>query len=108
MELLQKIGILLDERIITAASGADDFVITGGKKLSGTVDIRPSKNGALHLMCAALINSGTTILHNIPRNQEILRLIEVFESMNIGVSWTDAHSVSIKVPTKIKTEKIKN
>jgi UDP-N-acetylglucosamine 1-carboxyvinyltransferase len=108
VELLEKIGTLLGERIITTAPSTDDFVITGGKKLSGSISVRPSKNGALHLMCAALINNGTTILHNIPRNQEILRLIEVFESMNIAVTWIGAHSVSIKVPTKINVDTLRN
>ncbi|MFZ4499925.1 MAG: UDP-N-acetylglucosamine 1-carboxyvinyltransferase [Minisyncoccia bacterium] len=104
MELLEKIGLLLGERIITTASGTDDFIINGGKKLSGTVTIRPSKNGALHLLCAALINKGTTILHNIPRNQEILRILEVFESMDISVTWNDVSTLSIKLPKKIKTD----
>ena len=107
VELLEKIGTVLGERIVTTASGTDDFIIRGGKKLSGSVAIRPSKNGALHLMCAALINTGTTILHNIPRNQEILRLIEVFQSMDIAVSWIDTHSISIKLPKKIKTSALK-
>jgi UDP-N-acetylglucosamine 1-carboxyvinyltransferase len=107
MELLEKISLLLEERILGNNIGTDDFIINGGKKLSGSVDIRPSKNGALHLMCAALINKGTTVLHNIPRNQEILRLIEVFESMDIRVTWIDAHSVSIKVPAKVRTDHLK-
>lgn len=108
MELLEKIGTLLGERIVTAASGTDDFVITGGKKLTGSIEVKPSKNGALHLMCAALINKGVTTLHNIPRNQEILRLIEVFDSMNITVTWIGAHSITIKVPSHIKTDKLKH
>lgn len=103
IELLGKINRVLGERIITAGDGTDDFVIKGGKPLSGTIETRPSKNGALHLMCAALINRGTTTLHNIPRNQEILRLIEVLESMKIAVSWIDQNSLTIKVPKKIAT-----
>lgn len=106
IELLGKINKVLGERIISITSGTDDFIIRGGKKLSGTVETRPSKNGALHLMCAALVNKGTTTLHNIPRNQEILRLLEVFDSIGIAATWIAEHSLTIKVG-KINTKALK-
>lgn len=106
IELLEKINKILGERVITTAASTDDFIIKGGKKLSGTVETRPSKNGALHLMCAALVNKGVTTLHNIPRNQEILRLIEVFDSIGAHVTWITQNSLTVKVG-KINTSKLK-
>ncbi len=64
-----------------------DFKIQGGKKLHGQIDCNTSKNGAMGLVCAALINKGITTLHGIPRIEEISRMIEVFKSIGIG---TDA------------------
>lgn len=75
-----------------------DFEITGGRKLKGTIPTNASKNGALGLFCASLLNKGTTILHRIPRIQEIYRLIEIFESMGVNISWIDDNSVKIKTP----------
>ncbi len=62
-----------------------DFRIQGGKKLSGSIACNTSKNGAMGLVCAALINKGTTTLHGIPRIEEISRMLEVFKSLGITV-----------------------
>lgn len=62
-----------------------DFKIQGGKKLSGSIVTNSSKNGALGLLCASLINKGTTTLYGIPRIEEISRMIEVFKSLDITV-----------------------
>lgn len=83
-----------------------DFEITGGHKLKGTIPTNASKNGALGLFCAALLNKGTTTLHRIPRIQEIYRLIEVFESMGIDIKWIDNNIVRIRRPKKFTISKI--
>jgi UDP-N-acetylglucosamine enolpyruvyl transferase len=48
-----------------------DFEIKGGHKLSGSIATNTSKNGALGLFCASLLNKNVTTLHGIPRIQEI-------------------------------------
>ena len=70
-----------------------DFKIHGGRTLSGSITCNTSKNGAMGLVCAALINKGTTTLHGIPRIEEINRMLEVFKSLNIVVeSLPDLHT----------------
>jgi UDP-N-acetylglucosamine 1-carboxyvinyltransferase len=104
IELLTKINTALGSRIISAQNETqmktDDFIIRGGKKLSGTIRTNPSKNGALGLICASIMNTGTTTLHNVPRIEEIYRIIEVFQSMHIDIRWIGDHSLSIKVDPK--------
>jgi len=85
---------------------SDDYEIEGGHKLSGTVVTNASKNGATHLFAAALINRGRTVIHNIPRIEDISRLIEVFKSIGIEVEWIGKNSVSIKPPDKFAIKKI--
>ena len=76
----------------------DDFEIEGGRKLSGQITTNASKNGAMHLFAAALVNRGRTTLHNIPRIEEVNRFIEVFESLGVKVAWTGEHTLSIEPP----------
>ena len=76
-----------------------DFKINGNKKLSGRVKTNTSKNGAMGLMCASLVNQGKTILHGIPRIEEVYRMIEIMQSINIKVDWIDKRSLQI-IPTK--------
>lgn len=83
-----------------------DFKVTGGRKLRGSVTTNPSKNGALGLMCAALLNRGETTLHGIPKIEEVNRLVELFTSIGIEVKWTGPQSLKIKIPAKFNLNKI--
>ena len=83
-----------------------DFQINGGKKLHGTIKTNFSKNGSVGLLCASLLNSGTTTLHGIARIEEVYRVIEILESIGVKVSWQDHNTVVITPPQKFKLENI--
>lgn len=87
-----------------------NFRIRGGKKLKGSVDINSSKNGAVGLLCASLLNRGTTVLTHMPKIEEVHRLIEVLESLGVAVTWseskTNGNTVTIVPPKKISFETI--
>jgi UDP-N-acetylglucosamine 1-carboxyvinyltransferase len=63
------------------------FKVTGGKKLKGEVTIGTSKNGAMALLSAALLNRSPTTLHKVPKIEEVYRLLEVLESIGVSVTW---------------------
>ncbi len=84
----------------------DDFRIIGGKKLHGTIETNTSKNGALGLFCAALLNKKETVFHGIPRIEEMARIIEIFESIGVKIEWIKKNSVRIIPPKKFELEKI--
>lgn len=98
---LVKISDVLNHKIIKI-SGTADFKIHGGKKLSGSVNTNTSKNGALALMMAALLNKGKTVLKDVPQIEEIKRVIELFDEVGISTSWIGDHDLEIKLPNKIK------
>src|SRR3989344_5893076 len=102
---LEKISRALDHKLISLDESID-FRITGGRKLSGSVTTNPSKNGALGLICASLVNRSKTILHGIPRIEEVNRLIEVLVSMGVGVSWTGDQTLEIRPPKKFKLSQV--
>jgi len=83
-----------------------DFRIYGGFHLNGTVTTNTSKNGAMGLLCAALLNKGTTILHGIPRIEEVNRIIEVFESIGVKVEWLKPGTLRITPPKELDLDKI--
>ncbi|MCD8563982.1 MAG: helix-turn-helix domain-containing protein, partial [Candidatus Pacebacteria bacterium] len=98
---LVKISRVLGENIIALNNyRRDDFRIRGGKKLHGSIETNTSKNGALGLMCASLLNKGTTVLHGIPHIEEINRIIELFESIGVEITWVRDHSIKIKAPKR--------
>lgn len=44
----------------------DEFVINGGARLSGTVQVSGAKNAALPIMAAALLGEGRSVINNVP------------------------------------------
>jgi UDP-N-acetylglucosamine 1-carboxyvinyltransferase len=84
--------------------GEMNFIVDGDKKLSGTVITSRSKNGAVALLAASLLNRGTTTLRNVPKIEEVNRLIEVLRSIGVKVEWKK-HDV-ILTPQKIKLDSI--
>ncbi len=103
---LQKISTILERSLIKVSNSTDDFKIVGGRKLSGTVQTNTSKNGALGLFCASLLNRSTTTLHGIPHIEEISRIIEIFESIGIRVEWVEKNTIKITPPKKFKLDDI--
>ena len=104
-EMLSKISAVLDQEIITLGSGAVNFKVEGGKKLSGKIKTRTAKNSAVTLLCASLLNNGKTILKNMPRIEEVFRIIEVLESIGVGVKWNN-YDIEITPPKKPKISNI--
>jgi UDP-N-acetylglucosamine 1-carboxyvinyltransferase len=64
-----------------------NFQIDGGHKLTGTVITKTSKNGAMGVICASLLNRGQTIIKNVPRIEEVYRMTEVLESIGVSAKW---------------------
>lgn len=104
-ELLSKISKVLEHQIV-AINNSIDFQINGGKKLSGSITTNYSKNGAVGLLCASLLNRGKTTLHGIARIEEVNRVIEILESIGVSVKWIDKNSVLITPPLVFTMDKM--
>jgi len=100
-DMLKKISNALGKNLLTLSVGSVSLDIRGGKKLEGIIETNTSKNGAVGLLCAALLNQGKTTLKHMPRIEEVHRLIEVLESIGVSVVWHGS-DVVITPPKKFK------
>lgn len=64
-----------------------NFAVEGGHKLKGSVTIGTSKNGAMGILSAALLNRAPTTLGNVPHIEEVYRMVEVLESIGMQAVW---------------------
>lgn len=103
--MLRKISKALNKNLISPTPGSMNLEIHGGKTLSGTIETNTSKNGAVVLLCAALLNKGTTTLHRVPRIEEVYRLLEVLESIGVKIEWNDC-TLTITPPKRFKLAQI--
>lgn len=65
------------------------FLITGGKKLEGEIDIFGNKNSALKLIPAVLVSASKSILTNVPNISDVRVLIEIIEKLGAKTSFKD-------------------
>ena len=90
------------------------FVITGGKKLSGTVRVSGSKNVALKALVAACLTSETVTIHNIPLISDFTVMVNIMRELGAEVVITDhtaqvtmdkfsTHEISLEEAAKART-----
>ena len=100
---LAKIGDILGRQILSISKSID-FEIEGGRQLSGSVKTNYSKNGAINMLCASLVNRGKTILHGIPHIEEVNRYTEIMQSIGVSIRWVGDDTLEIIPPVKMNLE----
>lgn len=73
----------------------ESFEIIGGKRLSGTIDVRGSKNATTPILAATLLSPERSVISNVPRIEDVFRMLEIVESMGAMVEWLDNRTVAI-------------
>lgn len=63
--------------------------ITGGRALTGQVDVAGSKNCALAIMSAVVLAEGTTVLHNVPDVSDTRIKARLLERFGAKVAWRE-------------------
>ena len=63
----------------------EKFIINGGKKLNGSVEIRGAKNAALKAFAAALLTNKSVTLKNVPEVEDVSRITELIKSLGVKV-----------------------
>ncbi|EDK72643.1 transcriptional regulator, XRE family [candidate division TM7 genomosp. GTL1] len=105
MEMLARISDVLNSEIVSIAhAGTLNFRIHGGHELSGEIEVKTSKNAAVALLCASLLNRGTTTLRRVARIEEVNRIIEVLNSIGVKTRWLGESDLEITPPGRLKLE----
>lgn len=106
MEMLGRISDVLNKQIVSLGSGSVNLYVEGGHELSGEITLKTSKNAAVALLAASLLNRGTTTLKSVARIEEVNRLIEVLESIGVKTRWLPGNDLEIKPPAKLNINKM--
>ena len=105
IEMIARISEVLNNNIVTVNhSGKMNFRVSGGKKLSGEIRVKTSKNAAVGLLCASLLNKGKTTLRKVARIEEVNRIIEVLNSIGVKTRWLNGSDLEIVPPARLKLE----
>src|SRR3990167_3742631 len=107
LETLGRISDVLNKQIISLGEGAVNLRVEGGQKLKGEVELKTSKNATVAILCASLLNRGTTRIKKVPRIEEVNRIVEVLQSIGVHIRWPNENDLEIKVPANLNLENMK-
>ncbi|MES2970745.1 MAG: UDP-N-acetylglucosamine 1-carboxyvinyltransferase [Patescibacteria group bacterium] len=106
LETLGRISDVLKKPLISISGGAVNLKVEGGHELKGTIETKTSKNAAVCLLMASLLNKGTTKLKHMPRIEEVNRLVEVLISIGVHIRWLPGNDLEIKPPATLQLDKM--
>lgn len=106
LEMLHRISEVLQKPLVSVGDQGVNLKIDGGHELSGEITLKTSKNAAVGLLCASLLNRGTTTFTSFPRIEEVFRIIEVLESIGVKVRWINNNDLEIKRPAKLDLDSL--
>src|SRR5215203_1302259 len=107
LEMLARIGAALDSEIVALGAGPTHLRVDGPTTLSGSIDVKTSKNAGVALLCASLLNKGRTTLRKVARIEEVNRLLEVLNSLGVATRWVgDDNDLEIIPPAELDLSRI--
>jgi len=65
----------------------DKYIITGGKKLKGTVSVSGAKNASLALMPASLLASGVSTFYSTPELNDVYTMMKLLNQLGVESSF---------------------
>ena len=68
--------------------------VQGLRSLKGEIKIQGSKNAVLPMMAAAVLHKGTTVIHNVPRIQDVFCMLGILEHIGC-ICRFDSHTLTI-------------
>ncbi|OEU99866.1 UDP-N-acetylglucosamine 1-carboxyvinyltransferase [Streptomyces qinglanensis] len=108
LEMIARISEALDSEIVSLGySGPMHLRVVGGRRLSGSIDVKTSKNACVALLCASLLNSGRTVLRRVARIEEVYRILEVLSSIGVRTRWINGGAdLEIVPPVELDLDSI--
>ncbi|MBR4592174.1 MAG: UDP-N-acetylglucosamine 1-carboxyvinyltransferase, partial [Elusimicrobiaceae bacterium] len=79
----------------------DRFLIHGGKKLQGTVQISGSKNAALPILVATLLTDEKCILHRVPNLRDVRTTLKILEYLGKKITYQN-NTVTVEAQGQLK------
>ncbi|HKN44940.1 MAG TPA: helix-turn-helix domain-containing protein, partial [Propionibacteriaceae bacterium] len=108
LEMVSRIAEALDSPLISVGgAGPQHLRVKGGANLTGTIDVRSSKNAAVALLCASLLNHGRTVIRGIAKIEEVNRILEVLTSIGVRAMWSaDGNDLELIRPAELSLDEM--
>lgn len=98
---------ILQDKKISEELSMPKFIIEGGTKLKGKVNIGGFKNAAVAIIPATLLCPGKCILQNVPQIEDVNVFIEIFKELGAEAEYIEDSSILLD-STNVKECYLKN
>jgi len=88
----------------------EKYIIKGGTRLHGFVEVCGAKNAVLPVLAATILSPETSVIYNVPLLQDVVLMLEVLEHLGAKVRWekkTLIINTSAINPTEVPEEIMK-
>lgn len=72
------------------------YIVSGGHRLSGSIEPMGNKNAALPIIAAALLTDQPVTLTNVPRIRDVEALVELIQTVGAKAEWTEQNTLVIE------------
>jgi len=69
------------------------YIIKGGTRIQGEVDVSGSKNASLPILAASILNNGITKLYNIPNIDDVKITLEILSELGCKIENTEKATI---------------
>lgn len=80
----------------------EKYVIHGGNRLTGEIEVSGAKNAAVAILPATILASGIYNIDNVPQISDIFALTNILQTLGATCTWTDRSSLQIDT-TKVES-----
>ena len=83
----------------------DSFVIEGGRKLDGDINLQGCKNAALPILAASILSKSESIIHNVPGIEDVGIMIKLLKDLGCKVI-KEGNTISVNSEDLNKTSPV--
>lgn len=76
-----------------AQGGFMEYVINGGRALSGKVNVNSAKNSVLPVLAAAVLSDGETVVKRCPEISDVKNMAEILKSIGAGTEFSEGNLI---------------
>jgi len=73
----------------------ENFIIYGGKRLKGEVEIKGAKNATFPVLAATLLTKETCFIDNLPIIEDALKMLNILKGMGAKIDWEGERKIRI-------------
>ena len=89
----------------------NNYIIEGGHVLSGEIDVSGSKNAALPIIAASILNGGTVEINNCPQIHDVKIMFSILKKLGCNIDINNSKIIidtsnidSVEIPEDLMHE----